>query len=194
MRERPILFSGPMIRAILDGTKTQTRRVIRPQPGAEVNRYEPGFVNEAWQSGFVDVSCPYGAPGDRLWVRETWGRLYEPPPDDSEPTFYRADYDAEALATQVLPRWKPSIHMPRWASRITLEVTGVRVERLREITEADAEAEGVSSNLETRTLARDEFRALWESINGKRPGCAWEQNPWVWVVEFRCVKAKAEAA
>lgn len=220
-RERPILFSAPMVRAILDGRKTQTRRVVKPQPrfdrlgltAAGWARDECGrwcFPNAAPE---LRVHCPYGAPGDRLWVRETWAAFTTPSYEcnesdevDCSPAEMRREwlwldrsnivYSAdEGNAPE---RWRPSIHMPRWASRITLEVTAVRVERLHAISEADAKAEGCESDIDiagrlphgaqlpTRLRnSRDEFRDLWDSINGER--APWSANPWVWVVEFeRC--------
>ena len=195
-KERPILFSGPMVRALLAGRKTQTRRVVR----LDGNSDDFGFVR--WQDGYPDGArpvfdicgevfsrrCPYGQAGDRLWVRETWqcvspGPLRDwPGIGDQRPrkvshlnrscvTIYRADGEMPGDE-----RWQPSIHMPRWASRLTLEITGVRVERLHDISEADAIAEGCDS--------ADGFRELWGSINGDG---AWDANPWVWVVVFRQV-------
>lgn len=182
MREKPILFSGPMVRAILEGSKTQTRRVCKldvrggmPQPEFDsLLRY-----------------CPYGQPGDRLWVRETcwlYGRWeVKGVRKNGKPSWRfvligkRVRFDKPGTDESMAYwgggegwSWRPSIHMPRWASRITLEITGVRVERLGEISESDARAEGVQSVAE--------FKELWASING--PG-SWEANPWVWVVEFR---------
>ena len=206
MKERPILFSAPMVRAILDWRKTQTRRVVKPQPPDDiglpigVDLYSPTCIGKNGdeypgdeifgaysECGEWGVKCPYGQPGDRLWVRETWG------PCDGG-VCYRADEDAGSVALPDDGRWTPSIHMPRWASRITLEITGVRVERLQDISEADAIAEGVPAvssggvTLFTTTgvncfqAAKGAYAALWESING--PG-SWDANPWVWVVEFR---------
>jgi hypothetical protein len=238
-RERPILFSAPMVRAILDGRKTQTRRVVRRQFAADAVVAEVGATTpEGWQvsghSGLwwddagacIDdaIRCPYGMPGDRLWVRETHAIVPRTayarsegvqqvlrPDDDHDAAIFR-----EGLDRSGNPGWRPSIHMPRWASRITLEVTGVRVERLQAITEADARAEGIEKAYvdaagrqrwkvyphddgvpreevvryigPTHTLhAVRSFESLWLSING--PG-SWRANPWVWVVEFR----RAEAA
>lgn len=183
MKERAIIFSGDMVRAILDGEKAQTRRIVKPQP-VQYNR--PDWpVTHGWREvphvGGWEVSwnqnrmtateaigefCPYGVPGDRLWVREAFfvssvGRI-----------IYAADRE--------LLRPKSPIHMPRWASRITLEVTGVRVQRLQDITEDDARAEGFDS--------LDGFALLWDRINEKC-GYGWQDNPWVWAVEFRAVTA-----
>ena len=166
MTERPILFSAPMVRAILAGQKTQTRRIAIHKRSIEPMTEE----------------CPYGKPGDRLWVRETHMDL-------GGCLLYRADHGSEVERASCAPRqrWAPSIHMPRWASRITLEVTGVRVERLQGISDSDARAEGVDQDAAlsmacTRGAARAAYSALWEQIHG--PG-SWDANPWVWVVEFR---------
>lgn len=174
MADRPILFSAPMVRAMLAGTKTQTRRVAKPKRSIEPMTDE----------------CPYGQPGDLLWVRETWA-WYGCERDPRE-VLYRAD-------TSNLPeshgRWRPSIHMPRWASRITLRVTGVRVERLQDITEVDAIAEGAQPfrlpcHPQRETLRHvDGFALLWESINGAG---SWDANPWVWVVEFERVQGRGD--
>jgi hypothetical protein len=201
MRERPILFSAPMVRALLTGTKTQTRRVVKvhivasmdpPRGKADVEAWYP-FV-ELGDGSFVSVTtlCPYGQPGDRLWVRETFSRHVDESGFGSDKTIYRADGERDGML------WTPSIHMPRWASRITLEVTGVRVERLQDISEADAVAEGIVMEPEgywgiegadedhLRSTPEIAYRNLWESING--PG-SWDANPWVWVVEFKRVTA-----
>lgn len=176
MKERPILFSAPMVRALLTGTKTQTRRIAIPKRSIEPMTDE----------------CPYGQPGDRLWVREAW-RVEGKHTDSYSPScieinrahFGRIDYEASITWNKSMyGKLRPSIHMPRWASRITLEVTGVRVERLQDISEADARAEGISRADCPDWHATTDYRALWESING--PG-SWDANPWVWVVEFRRV-------
>jgi hypothetical protein len=175
MKERPILFNGAMVQALLAGTKTQTRRVAQPKRSIEPMTDE----------------CPHGKPRDRLWVRETWARP-DRRADNLSPWIYAADYAARPLL-----RWKPSIHMPRWASRITLEITDVRVERLQDISEADAIAEGVVRDFlegDKATLWRNyatsgtticpvfSYQTLWESING--PG-SWDANPWVWTINFK---------
>lgn len=212
-RERPIIFSGPLVRAILDDRKTETRRVIRPQPvlDAAAGRWS---WRERHLSRGVQLSmpahCPYGAAGDRLWVREAWGSKEadrpgvpggrRPQPGDS--IVYRADPgDAWQWRDGSLP-WRPSIYMPRWASRVTLEVVEVRVERLQEITGEGAVAEGVAvspcgceacaqTSVRCPATASDAvllFAELWDSISGKRPGCSWADSPWVWVVRFRRVE------
>lgn len=175
MSEKPIIFSGPMVRAILAGTKTQTRRV------------DPKAV--------FDADLARYQPGDRLWVRETWkrdawcGRIIAVDGTIKDLGLVSIHYAADAseqcrryTATPPEPsdHWRPSIFMPRWASRITLEVTDVRAQRLQEISAEDAKAEGMES-----CTPYDQFRALWDSINGKRTGCAWGDNPWVWAYTFR---------
>lgn len=213
MKERPILFSAPMVRAILAGTKTQTRRVVKPQPPRgtyQVSTWHhpdprPHFF--AWQElphETVMIAddwahpCPYGQPGDRLWVRETFAKIA----GQTQPwieTDYRATYTHGNRLGDTLgikKRWTPAIYMPRAASRITLEVTRVRVERLQDISEADAIAEGLTQKnglFATDGEAwqidpRKAYRDLWESING--PG-SWEANPWVWVIELKRLEGGA---
>ena len=209
MKERPILFSGPMVRAILAGTKTQTRRVVKER---HIDAAPPVHFFQ-----YLRENCPYGQPGDRLWVRETWqGPLIDDldayraePSDYNKPEFceYAADGGAApefiTLDDELVRRWRPSIHMPRWASRILLEITSVRVERLHEISEADAQAEGVERVVvgsgwrrycdpDSEEVgvppcgdARRSFRSLWKYINGAE---SWNANPWVWVVEFKRVQ------
>lgn len=196
MKERPILFSAPMVRAILAGSKTQTRRVVKPQPiGTDAT------IIEIYGRGLPAAHpCPYGQHGDRLWARETF---FDTEPYSAFPLFsdrknryiYRAD--GEQIGCH---RWRPSIHMPRVASRILLEIVAVRVERLRDISREDAISEGVQPldgsngpnywtvdaggvSLNNPT-AQGAYSMLWDWING--PG-AWDKNPWVWVVEFRRV-------
>lgn len=192
MKERPILFNGEMVRAILEGRKTQTRRVVKGQD-VKGSLLSPGTHLTA--SGHKLIS-PYGVPGDRLWVRETW---YNSRGDDSMPTYYRADQERHVPSDWQYHTgpWKPSIFMERWASRITLEITDVRVERVRDISQKDAMAEGgppshrsidrVSRTFGYSDFSRSWFAQLWDSINEKR-GFGWDANPWVWVVEFKRVK------
>lgn len=180
MKERPILFSGAMVRAILEGRKTQTRRVVKYVPALG----EP----EEWCHRFSFGSdpiifnpehhCKYGAVGERLWVRETWADCGD------KTAVMRAD--CSVLVPGV--RWRPSIHMPRWASRITLEIIGVRVERLQDISDEDAMAEGCQAEIIPPNFQsyRAGYATLWDAING--PG-AWDKNPWVWVIEFKWVEA-----
>lgn len=199
MTERPILFSGPMVIAILGGYKTMTRRVMKMPAGfTECDRdviYEPSvgscpFVHTYNANGEAQcVSCYHGAIGDQLWVRETWHQHYVGEILGGR-ACYRADNPPCCLA------WKPSIFMPRWASRITLEIVGVRVERLQEITDDDAFAEGVLPNWAGPragyTTAKPApsgaaFADLWEHINAKR-GYGWDTNCWVWAISFKRVK------
>lgn len=205
MKERPILFSGAMVRALLDGSKTQTRRALRVQP-LDILPMEGGRAGGQWvglmtrdpEPHGVTFTCRHGLPGDRLYVRETWA---QPAALDPGPTVFRADYPAcvPAHYTNVPPAdqisWKPSIHMPRALSRIMLEVVSVRVERLNDCSETDAIAEGLQRTSDgcAWNVADDQHRAanpvdayasLWEAINGAG---SWEANPWVWVVEFKRV-------
>ena len=218
-----------MIRAILDNRKTQTRRVAKPprflaDEGVTPSSIETFYLScdGAWVmaagSFFMDgIACPYGQPGDRLWVRETWG-VFDRSTDwveDGQPTPYEIDYaigyradgedskdvewmDAPAEHRQLLDdnRWRPSIHMPRWASRITLEVTEVRAQRVQDTTDEDALAEGCPTDPEELSNAGGWydgprpalwFSHLWDSINAKR-GFSWESNPWVWAVTFRRIE------
>jgi len=206
-RERPILFSGPMVRKIIDGHKTQTRRVARLTHGGHVK--EPSG-HRRWHPDDPDAvaACPYGQPGDRLWVREAWcaGPEFDdtPPRDIPEgaPIWYLVDGERPVSEFDEAPIWgrsRPSIHMPRWASRLSLEVTGVRVERLQEIGETDARSEGCKPVLlgdRPGHLGRERsyrtsvgvFQDLWDSINDKR-GAGWASNPWVWVVTFKKIEA-----
>lgn len=210
MKERPILFSGPMVKAILSGNKTQTRRTIKFNPPFNhasawpfVNKFPDGWwVWTDFNPTEKDLAilrqngngrpCPFGQPGDRLWVRESW-RLtttddcacYDPCGCKVGLPVYRATADDPDA------KWKPSIHMPRWVSRITLEITGVKVERLQDISDDDCMAEGIEpcNCIEGCDICaksfQEDYQQLWESINGKG---SWDANPWVWVVEFKEVK------
>ncbi len=216
MKEGPILFRGPMATAILEGRKTQTRRVIKPQPPSDIeklhgNEFRTRAPYKCYDSergleigfGFQDdddtfYRCPYGTVGDRLWVREKWAVsvAYDSYSRDLTPHVGTIQYAAgggrlngQNIATTCFNtdgergKWRPSIHMPRWASRITLEITGVRVERLNEISEGDAIAEGSQCAGVPSSLTNvGAFAKLWESINGEG---SWSVNPWVWVVEFK---------
>lgn len=185
MTERPILFSGPMVRALLAGRKTQTRRVVTAKGAQQdgVRYWRPGSQPGRWVAcdGFAIgwILCPYGMAGDRLWVRETW---LEMTPSDRPRSFdYRADTEDGPA------RWRPSIFMPREACRIRLEVTDVRIERLNDITPGDACSEGIEFPPDGVPWDPcDAFADLWDQINAKR-GFDWETNPWVWVVAFRRV-------
>ncbi len=205
MRERPILFSAPMVRALLAGTKTQTRRVVKYQAPDLVDDDGWPLVDRSIDGiGEVRAACPYGQPGDRLWVRESFMPIplaAAPGPSQTPWSIaYAAGGQTELLAPSSYnpalynyERWTPSIHMPRWASRITLEVTGVRVERLQDISEADALSEGIERHADGNGFhtedgmrysddPRESFASLWESINGPD---SWGANPWVWIVEFK---------
>ena len=195
MKERPILFSASMVRAILGGSKTQTRRAVkgRALEWLNVHNFEPEFV----ASPGNDL-CPYGQPGSKLWVREAFDFLPAGAPD--QPQACEIVYWATGSAEQrTAPhdynpmiygheKVRPSIHMPRWASRITLEIVSVRVERLQDISEGDATAEGCKNSLSLPggRFANENYRWLWEEINGDG---SWDTNPWVWVVEFRRIEA-----
>jgi hypothetical protein len=239
MRELPILFSGPLVRALLAGTKTQTRRLLKPQlpeirPGygrvglyearaAKTNPFWADFPEREWLvSGSVGEArqamggtlprwmCPYGTAGDRLWVRETW-RSVGWRPENGHLIEYAADgakrwceAPEDVLSVDVYDeahpdRWRPSVFLFRWASRLTLEVTSIRVQRLQDISEDDARAEGItwepgtpwtcSEARGTTSAYRSLFADLWDRINGKRDGASWDANPWVWAVTFRRVPA-----
>lgn len=233
IKERPILFSGAMVRALLDGTKTQTRRALKVRC-QEIGERDDG---SRWPwSEHPDTAadhwhpCPYGQPGDRLWVRETWGVVSNAWDDAGNLVDWFPDRPATAIADmpfgqgyysghaiyaadgsyewagdddgggEPLSAWHPSIHMPRAASRILLQIVSVRVERLQAISEADAWDEGIEAccgELDYVSMARfsrsmgrsiedagPSYAALWESINGAG---SWDANPWVWVVEFKRV-------
>ncbi|WP_430690033.1 hypothetical protein [Klebsiella quasipneumoniae] len=233
MTERGMIFNGEMTRAILDGRKTQTRRIMKVQPSEDFTPmnmaletdykarwYTPGVVDK---DGYLQpaskevfgvsnenegYSCPFGAVGDRIWVRETFTGHYLD--DDqiqdikdgrdkaSSLCEYRADYPD---GYQAADGWTPSIHMPRWASRILLEITDVRVERLNAISEEDARAEGIIDGgclncgepepcgcANPEPDATDAFAYLWQSIYGQE---SWNANPWVWVIEFERVEGGA---
>lgn len=196
INEKPILFSGLMVRAILEGRKSQTRRVVKPNPDIS------GHWKE-WTPERTDHwirMCPYGKPGDRLWVRETWGDMALP--GYGPVIAYRADPDEPEKGMGLPPgmKWKPSIHMPRYFSRLTLEITEVRVQRVQEISEEDAKAEGIyrgtnglyANYPQGETVPgwsdpRKSFQSLWDSINSKR-GFGWEKNPFVWAISFKRIQ------
>ena len=198
MKERPILFSASMVRAILNGSKTQTRRVIKQQPpnwswhSVESVAKVYGLTQRIGSKNYWIKPCPYGQPGDRLWCRETWADLRGAGFD--RPFAYLADSSKKGYEDEESKRcrldygvkWRPSIHMPRIASRITLEITGVRVERLHDITNNDALDEGTPDlrTIENGWDMRRCFQDLWEQINGAG---SWAENPWVWVIEFKKV-------
>ncbi|VAG26212.1 Uncharacterised protein [Enterobacter ludwigii] len=215
MKERGMIFNGAMVRAILDGRKTQTRRPVKvPHIDRDAMCELSGNELAGELSAGNYRNSPHGKPGDRLWVRETWAR-------------YNIDQDSHDMAYRATPpadwpeegRWRPSIHMPRWASRILLEITGVRVERLNSISDADCIAEGIIPVPKDRDddhqfwrdyhlsgdgtfcvhSPRESFESLWKSVRGKSfeqeedtgPG-SWHANPWVWVIEFKRVEEAAQ--
>lgn len=225
-RERPILFSAPMVRALLAGTKTQTRRRMKPQPEHGAEYASKGFDPpcalhlDYYGNPIGTHTCPYGVPGDRLWVRETWGyrstTWWNRKPDELTVSIaYQADDSRADIKLDVpcgerppgQPRqrcgkdcdgdpggkhgdelrrywasWRPSIYMPRWASRLLLEVTAVRVQRVQEISREDALAEGMDPL--SIVYPTDQYADLWDAINGAG---SWKANPWVWAVSFRRV-------
>lgn len=251
MKSTPLLFSTEMVRALLSGRKTQTRRLIKPQPEPfGVSSYKgtrqgwvwkPASLNRSWNDDDRDpynrnpmarATCalsaesPYGGPGDTLWVRETWAPFdaWIDGVEREDPVVVRYKADGNILrherdrVTDIdqdnwsFPKWKPSIFMPRWASRITLEITGIRVERVQDISESDARSEGVELTAKdswkdylygaknqhgayhyriSLPSARQSYVSLWDSINAKKS--PWITNPWVWVIEFKPIPCRAEA-
>jgi hypothetical protein len=219
--EKPILFSAPMVRAILAGRKTRTRRVVRLRDGWAVRPYRPAD-RVLWQVQDSDgerARCPFGGVGLTLWVRETWRPSVVSAATDRENRTCTVTYAADEttrthrvgedtgwrmvamMLDKPVGQWRPSIFMPRWASRLTLRVTSVGVERLQDITRAESRAEGVETLDEYEDYLERAgaigvgsgdaevkvFGALWDGLNGKRPGCAWADDPWVWVVGFERV-------
>jgi len=197
MKHLPIIFSTPMVQAILDDRKTQTRRVVKPQPirSPYWTHYENSgaFYPATYDAEPSILRCPFGKPGDRLYVRETFG---------FDPWHYLEGHDSilyracQKIDSDYPIKWKPSIYMPKKYARIWLEITNVRVERLQDITESDAEKEGVNQGIvRTQELIsgrwvdypyyKKGFKDLWDSINGKKH--PWKANLWVWVLEFRKV-------
>lgn len=220
MREHPILFNGDMVRAILAGTKTQTRRpapikalsfthhpegliawavqFMKAVKGVLASYSGGSFTEEVARSIIASQFCPFGQPGDRLWVRETWashpcGGTQRHDPGDGHAwgsPIYRATFGAMLKPTcEGFTPWRPSIHMPRWACRIVLEIVSVRVERVQEISEQDATAEG--ANWDARMYPMSfYFKKLWDSVYAAK-GQGWDANPWVWVVEFKRTEVSA---
>jgi hypothetical protein len=222
MTEHPILFSGEMVRAILAGRKTQTRRVVKPQPNSNMIEgmghvtigMNPADDGAVWYDADCinpgrEVRCPHGRIGDVLWVRETWkfyGRDRGDGPEGG--VQYQADMQSKVFTDFHEPRlpyrdfqiawskrrcnrWRPSIHMPRWACRLCLRVTDIRVERLQDITEEDAIAEGVTAVMDKTvhgwTPHKLEFCIAWDSIYKNR-GIGWDANPWVWAITFERIE------
>ena len=221
-KERPILFSAPMVRAILEGRKTQTRRIVKPQPFCPGAVIEPAIVNgeSVWRvfGKYLNDTdrdndlrrCHHGKCGDVLWVREAWkphcdcnaeGAIDDQHPLGTcvkykadgvmlKPTTWTVDQGYWCEAREMTNRWHTPIHMPRWASRIDLRITGVRVERLNDISGEDCVSEGITPktsrmmSVYRRITNIEQYRSLWESIHGKD---SWQLNPWVWVIEFERV-------
>lgn len=201
MKERPILFSGPMVRVILDGRKTMTRRVVRLRAGEIAHDGGDGSLHAVANATWGDciervIQCPYGEPGDLLWVRETWATTEQSGahPSDAEMVYRATDPDWETMEGW---QWRSSIFMPRWASRLTLRITSIRVERVQDITEEDARAEGAPishqgdrPHFSRHPVPNDTHRLgfvhIWDSINAGR-GFGWDANPWVWVIGFEVV-------
>lgn len=224
MKAHPILFSGAMVRALLDGSKTQTRRAVKFPSFTKEHWRDPGLGAGEYfkvacygEDTIHRVRCPYGMAGDLLWVRETWAicerhidltKVYYKAHERHSHTEFHQLIETSKVGNlkPSWPKFKPSIHMPRALSRITLEITGVRVERLQDISEADCIAEGIIKSDDHQTLYRHyggdktyaengyglqrtvwvqpvpSYRSLWESINGAE---SWAANPWVWVIEFK---------
>ncbi|EBN0009906.1 hypothetical protein F2V30_18825 [Salmonella enterica subsp. enterica] len=203
MKERGMIFNGEMVRAILEGRKTQTRRPIKWKQTrfTEIAERDDGslwpWAEDCERGGDIWFTCPFGEVGDRIWVRETF-RVHSRATDVATLVYRASVRNSWTEQTHRVPvavcnkpatpeKWTPSIHMPRWSSRITLEITDVRVERLNSITESDAEAEGVTDT-GFGDLLVDGFRYLWKSIYGDD---SWQANPWVWVIEFKRVEGGA---
>lgn len=219
MKERGMIFNSEMVRAILDGRKTQTRRIMKEQPVLNGNFYE--VFGSAWSKGMTSIPavpghslstrCPFGAVGDRIWVRETF-RVHSRATDVATLVYKASERNSWTEQTHRVPvavcnkpatpeKWTPSLHMPRWASRILLEITDVRVERLNAISEEDARAEGIIDGgclncgepepcgcANPEPDATDAFAYLWQSIYGQE---SWNANPWVWVISFKRVEGGA---
>jgi len=201
MKEKPILFSAPMVRAILDNRKSVTRRVVKLS-----KTLDETLTESEWRNYYIKnyAKCPYGVPGDRLYVKETFAFITNSSIED-DGLFYRADGDFPSHLEDELCKWKPSIFMPRWASRINLEITNVRVERVQDISNEDAIKEGIQFIERDKYSSQDfygvtiddyntyapnahtSFMYLWDLINKKKH--SWKSNPWVWVVEFKRVES-----
>ncbi len=193
MRERPILFNGAMVRAILAGDKTQTRRAVKGVAGdnclilRKPTKTRSGVVTHVMDAPGRGL-CPFGEVGDLLWVRESFGHRWHP---CQPPFFHRASDDGEVGRNPDFDGWRPSIHMPREACRLVLEITDVRVERLQAISAADAIAEGLSQTDSGAWLPGPcdhpewAFHQLWAQVYGES---AWDSNPWVWVIEFKAAE------
>lgn len=185
MKETGLMFKAPLVRSILDGSKTQTRRILKLRPGFDFEECDDGrlwpWAEHPDRGDDVWMPCPYGGPGDRIYVRETFAHgihAMAAAREEDGPFVYAADGTTEGRLGN---KWTPCLLMPKYAARIWLDVTGVRVERLQDITDADALAEGVDrTNTSIPGYARERFRQLWESTGGD-----WAANPWVWVIDFK---------
>lgn len=204
MKERPILMNAFSVRAILDGRKTMTRRVMKPQLTvySKMHRFQRFVrwkkISVKWPEGrrHLLARCPYGVPGDRLWVRETWFPMQDVEAcalaNEPVDVAYKADYDAEGISREEardigIDRWRPSRFMPRWVSRIMLEITDVRVERVQDISMHDALREGADpkySDFQDGSHCVGWFRRVWDEINDER-GFGWDANPWVFAISFQ---------
>jgi hypothetical protein len=201
MKQHPILFSTPMVQAILENRKTQTRRAVK---GRALEWLELGMFTPEFVALDDNELCPYGKVGDVLWVRETWAYLDFLGPEEADYVYKASDNGKEWESNSEGFKWKPSIHMPRTACRLFLKIKSVRVERLQDITNDDAFSEGIEWKIKfpeedpnakyykdygfndrfaagTHFKAKDSFKTLWQSINGPE---SWQANPWVWVIEF----------
>lgn len=195
IKERPIIFSTPMVQAILNGSKSQSRRVIKTQPIP--TEYSDDFVwkQRVRNSAGILLECPYGQVGDLLWVRETWcvSSEWDKLPPSKLPVKARETVIHKADGFERTGRWRSSRFMPRWASRILLEITEVRVERVQEISREDIRTEGIMLPPSPRytpgkfSELHQEFAAVWDSLNAKR-GYGWSEDPWIWVISFRRIK------
>ncbi|MEM0567583.1 hypothetical protein [Salmonella enterica] len=203
MKERGMIFNGEMVRAILDGRKTQTRRIMKNQPAGDYPE-TPALIRNVgtgfqWHGLYGESSifnCPLGSIGERIWVRETF-RVHSRATDVATLVYRASVRNSWTEQTHRVPvavcnkpatpeKWTPSIHMPRWASRITLEITDVRVERLNSISDSDASKEGCCiADMESGDCLSDVFTRLWTSIYGDD---SWQANPWVWVIKFKRVE------
>jgi hypothetical protein len=204
MKETPIPFNTQMVQAILDGRKTQTRRIIKPQPTEFVQEdFGPVAIIGTYKGLKQGKTCPYGYPGDRLWVKETFAPKVTSDIQTNPVTLYKANYPgSEKEVTEYMKKfghkWKPSIHMPKAAARIWLQIEEIRAQRLIDITEEDAIAEGIEPVIlhDTKSWKRYDgyeivtsdrvvsFWSLWASINGEE---SWHSNPWVWVITFKVI-------
>ncbi len=194
MKARPIIFNGEMVRALLDGRKTQTRRVIKPQPQLIMDAEYEGYSMVPSIDGVNELhskQCPFGTPGDLLWVRESirlTSVMENGEPISDQPVWYLADNE-QSRYHHYYPYSRPAIHMPRWASRITLKITSVHAERMQDISFDDAVAEGINWLINEHPV--ETFSKLWDSIYADK-GYGWDKNPWVWVIKFDVIKKNVD--